>query len=61
MTVDASAEETPDPSTAERVRVQKEFEKTMDKHGLLDESGGVKLEPEQIKHDTPPGTEQTAG
>jgi hypothetical protein len=51
----------PDPQTAVRVRTHKEFEKSMDDHGLLQEDGGIALEPEDVKHDTPSGTEQTAG
>jgi hypothetical protein len=57
----AATGETPDPQTAERVRTHEEFEKSMDEHGLLEEDGGIALEPEDVKHDTPPGTEQTAG
>lgn len=61
MSTNTPADEKTDPQTAERVRVHKQYEKTMSEHGLLEEDGSIKLKPEQIKHDTPPGTEQTAG
>lgn len=61
MTGDARAEEKTDPETAKRVRSHERFEETMSEHGLLEEDGRVALEPEQEKHDTPPGAEQTAG
>jgi hypothetical protein len=57
----APTDETPDPRTAERSRTHEEFEKSMNEHGLLEEDGGIALEPEDVKHDTPPGPEQTAG
>jgi len=61
MSTDAHNAETPDPATAERVRVQKQFETSMDDHGLLEEDGSLALEPDQIEHDTPPDAEQSAG
>jgi hypothetical protein len=50
-----------DPTTMERVRVHKKFEKSMDEKGLLDDDHSVRLEPEEIRHEEPPGTEQSAG
>ena len=50
-----------DPATAERMRVHEKFEESMAKKGLLKEDGSLDLEPEQKKHEQPPGTEQMAG
>jgi hypothetical protein len=61
MTADSPADQTPDPATAERVREHEQFERSMDKHGLLGEDGRIGLDPGQVRHDTPPGTEQTPG
>jgi hypothetical protein len=61
MSRGAPADETPDPQTAERVRVHKEFEKTMSEKGLLEDDGGIALEPEAVNYEEPPGAEQTAG
>ena len=43
------------------MRVQKQFETSMDDHGPLEEDGSLALEPDQIEHDTPPDAEQSAG
>jgi hypothetical protein len=58
---EAPGAEKTDPQTAERVRVQKQFEKTMKEKELLEADGSVRLEHEKIQYDQPPGTEQTAG
>jgi hypothetical protein len=50
-----------DPATRERVRVHKKFEESMDEKGLLEDDHSVRIEPEQVRHDQPPGTEQSAG
>jgi len=49
-----------DPATAERVREHKKFEETMSEKGLLEEDGGLRLEPEDVRYEEPAGTEQTA-
>ena len=49
-----------DPATAERVRSHKRFEESMDEQGLLEDDHSVRLEPEDVKHEEPPGTEQSA-
>jgi hypothetical protein len=50
-----------DPATAKRVRTQKKFEESMDEKGLLEDDQSLRLEPEDIRHEEPPGTEQSAG
>ena len=50
-----------DPPTAEKVRSHERFEKSMSEKGLLKGDGGLALEPEDVRHEEPPGTEQTAG
>jgi len=60
MTTNAT-EETPDPQTAARVSEHEKFEESMERHGLLGKDGSIRIEPEDVEHDTPPGTEQTAG
>ncbi len=57
---DATAIKT-DRATAERVRVHKKFEETMAEKGLLEDDHSLRLEPEDIEHEEPPGTEQSAG
>jgi hypothetical protein len=61
VTIEKPTGGTTDPQTARRVRTHEKFEKSMEEHGLLEENGSVGLEPDQIEHETPPGTEQTAG
>jgi len=50
-----------DPAAAERVRIQKKFEESMDEKGLLEDDQSLRLEPEDIRYEEPPGTEQSAG
>ena len=50
-----------DPATAERVRVHEKFEETMDEKGLLNDDHSVRVERKQVRHEQPPGTEQSAG
>ena len=50
-----------DQATAERVRENEKLKETMAKKGLVNEDGSLDLEPEQKKHEQPPGTEQMAG
>ncbi len=61
MTVEEPTGGRTDPQTARRVRTHEKFEESMDEHGLLEEDGSVGLEPDEIEHETPPGTEQSAG
>ena len=50
-----------DPATQKRVRQQKKFEETMDEKGLLEDDHSVRLEPDDARHEEPPGSEQSAG
>jgi hypothetical protein len=50
-----------DPATAERVRVHEKFEESMAEKGLLADDHSVRLDPEAVVHEEPPGTEQSAG
>ena len=50
-----------DPATAERVREHEKFEESMSEKGLLDDEGGLRLEPDDVRYEEPTGTEQTAG
>jgi poly(A) polymerase Pap1 len=50
-----------DPATAKRVRSHEQFEKALDRKGLLEDDQSIRIEPEEIRHETPPGTEQMAG
>jgi len=50
-----------DPATAERVRSHEQFEESLEKKGDLEEDHSARLEPEETRHETPPGTEQMAG
>ena len=61
MSGETPARHTLDPETAKRVREHEKFERSMSEKGLLQDDKGIALEPEDVKHDTPPGTEQTAG
>lgn len=64
MSDERSGEKKPiktDPATAERVRVHEQFEKMMAEKGLLEEDHSLRLEPEDVRHEEPPGTEQSAG
>jgi len=50
-----------DPSTAKRLQIQKKFEESMDEKGLLEDDNSLRLDPEDIRYEEPPGTEQSAG
>jgi len=50
-----------DSATEERVRVQKKFEESMDEKGLLEDDQSLRLDPEAVGYEEPPGTEQSAG
>lgn len=55
------SEETRDPRTAAALEEQRRFERTMDERGLLQEDGTTQLPSHLVRHEEPPGSEQSAG
>lgn len=54
-------EQVRDPRTAAAVEEQRRFERTMDARGLLQEDGSLQLPSDLVRHEEPPGSEQSAG
>jgi len=53
--------ETRDPRTTAAVEEQRRFERTMTERGLLQEDGSLRLPSDVVRHEEPPGSEQSAG
>jgi hypothetical protein len=54
-------EQVRDPRTRAAVEEQRRFERTMDERGLLQEDGTTQLPSHLVRHEEPPGSEQSAG